>query len=62
MSPIRNPFAIRGRLPAPLLRLALGELARAMTDDQNVLPRKALDAGFIFTHPAWRSWLDTVFA
>jgi uncharacterized protein (TIGR01777 family) len=52
---------VRGRIPAPLLRGVLGEFASALIDDQNVLPEKALGAGFLFAHPAWRSALDAIF-
>jgi uncharacterized protein (TIGR01777 family) len=51
---------VRGRLPAVLLRCVLGEFASALIDDQNVLPTKALAAGFKFAHPAWRSWLELI--
>jgi uncharacterized protein (TIGR01777 family) len=50
-----------GRLPAPLLRCVLGELSSALIDDQTVTPRRALDAGFQFMQPAWRSCLDAMF-
>jgi uncharacterized protein len=52
---------VRGRIPAGLLRCALGEFASALIDDQNVLPTKALEARFKYAHPAWRSWLDSAF-
>lgn len=53
---------VRGRIPAPLLRCALGELSSALIDDQNIRPAKATDAGFTFANPAWRSALDAMFA
>jgi uncharacterized protein len=52
---------VRGRIPAGLLRCVLGEFASALIDDQNVLPTKALDARFKFAHPAWRSWLESIY-
>ena len=52
---------IRGRVPAPLLRSLLGELASALIDDQLVVPAKAIGAGFHFVHPAWRGALDAIF-
>jgi uncharacterized protein (TIGR01777 family) len=52
---------IRGRLPAPLLRCVLGELASALVDDQFVIPAKATAAGFRFAHPAWRGAVDAIF-
>jgi NAD dependent epimerase/dehydratase family enzyme len=36
--------------PAPLLRLALGEMADVLLTGQRVLPRRALEAGFRFAH------------
>jgi uncharacterized protein (TIGR01777 family) len=42
---------VLGRLPRRVLRLALGEFARAFTDSQDVLPRKAQARGFTFRHP-----------
>ena len=53
---------VRGRIPAGLLRLGLGEFSSALLDDQRVAPQRALDAGFHYTHPAWRSCLDALFA
>lgn len=52
---------VRGHIPAPLLRCVLGELSSALIDDQNIVPTKAIDAGFVFANPAWRSVLDTMF-
>ena len=37
--------------PAPILRLALGEVAGTLLTGQRVLPRRALEAGFRFAHP-----------
>lgn len=37
--------------PAPMMRLALGEVADVMLTGQRVLPRRALEAGFRFEHP-----------
>lgn len=37
--------------PAPLLRLALGELSTLLLDGQNVRPQTLLDTGFTFAHP-----------
>jgi hypothetical protein len=37
--------------PAPLLRLALGEVADTLLTGQRVFPRRALEAGFRFAHP-----------
>jgi uncharacterized protein (TIGR01777 family) len=57
----RLGLRVRGRIPVPLLRCALGELSSALIDDQNVTPTQALDSGFQFTQPAWRSCLDAMF-
>jgi uncharacterized protein len=38
-------------VPAPMLRLALGEVADVMLTGQKVLPRRALEMGFSFAHP-----------
>jgi uncharacterized protein (TIGR01777 family) len=37
--------------PAPLVRLALGEMADVLITGQRVLPRRALEAGFRFAYP-----------
>ncbi|MSR62466.1 MAG: TIGR01777 family protein [Planctomycetes bacterium] len=37
--------------PAPLLRLALGEVADVLLTGQRVLPRRAQEAGFRFAYP-----------
>jgi uncharacterized protein (TIGR01777 family) len=37
-----------GRMPGWALRLALGEMARALVDRQHVLPARALGHGFVF--------------
>ncbi len=50
-----------GKLPARLLRLALGDFASALLDDQRVEPAKVLAAGFQFSHPTWISFLDDAF-
>ena len=36
------------RVPAFLLRLALGEMAQLLVDGQHVVPRRAVEAGFTF--------------
>jgi uncharacterized protein (TIGR01777 family) len=38
-------------VPAPMLRLTLGEVANVMVTGQKVLPRRAQEAGFRFEHP-----------
>jgi uncharacterized protein (TIGR01777 family) len=39
------------RIPAPLVRGALGELAELFVDGQRVVPKRALELGFAFAHP-----------
>ena len=39
---------VAGRVPAGLLRMLLGEFSTTMLDDQAVVPRRALNAGFEF--------------
>ncbi len=38
-------------VPAPLLKLALGEMSTLVLTGQTALPRKALDLGYIFQYP-----------
>ncbi|RBM19842.1 TIGR01777 family oxidoreductase [Streptomyces sp. PT12] len=38
-------------VPAPLLRVVLGEFAQDVVGSQRVVPRRLLDAGFSFAHP-----------
>ena len=38
-------------VPAPVLRLALGELADALLRSQRALPRRLLGAGYSFRFP-----------
>ena len=40
------------RIPAVALRLALGDMAELLVQGQRVTPRRMLDAGFAFQHPA----------
>jgi uncharacterized protein (TIGR01777 family) len=39
------------RIPAPVVRGALGELAELFVDGQRVVPARALELGFRFAHP-----------
>jgi uncharacterized protein len=39
------------RVPTPLLRLGLGEMSSELLTNARVLPRRLLDAGFVFEHP-----------
>jgi NAD dependent epimerase/dehydratase family enzyme len=54
--------SVIGHAPAWLLRVALGEFATALLDDQRVVPAAAEAAGFCYQHPAWRSYLDHHFS
>ena len=46
---LRRPTLLH--VPAPLLRIVLGEFAGDVLGSQRVLPRRLLDAGFRFAHP-----------
>jgi uncharacterized protein (TIGR01777 family) len=46
------------RVPEFALRLALGEAAEAMLASQRVVPRRALDVGYVFQHPELRPALE----
>ena len=39
------------RVPAPLLKLGLGEMSAELLNSARVLPKRLLDAGFVFEHP-----------
>ncbi len=39
------------RIPAPLLKLGLGEMSSELLTSARVLPARLLDAGFAFEHP-----------
>lgn len=47
-------------LPAPLLRLALGEMACLLLAGQRVIPQRFLDAGFRFRHAELESALRSL--
>jgi uncharacterized protein (TIGR01777 family) len=50
------------RVPGPMLKLALGEVADVLLEGQRVLPRRALEAGFEFEHPRLEDALAELFA
>ena len=52
-SELRRPRLLRA--PAPVLRLALGELAEQLVGDMNVVPRRCLEQGFRFAAPDVRA-------
>ena len=39
------------RVPAPVLKLGLGEMSAELLTSARVLPKRLLDAGFEFEHP-----------
>jgi NAD dependent epimerase/dehydratase family enzyme len=41
-----------------LTRALLGEFSSALTDDQRVVPAKALAAGFAYRHAEGKVWLQ----
>lgn len=49
-------------LPAPLLRLALGEMSSAVLDSERMLPTRLLAADFAFAHPHLTSALADLHA
>lgn len=51
---------VLGRVPRRVLRLLLGEFARAFIDSQDVRPEKALRHGFVFRHPDLEAWTPTL--
>ncbi|WP_373895379.1 TIGR01777 family oxidoreductase [Virgibacillus sp. CBA3643] len=46
--------------PAPLVRLAIGEMSLLITKGQYVLPKKALDQGFQFSYPYLKEALKEI--
>lgn len=46
---VRRPALLS--VPAPALRLLLGEMAQLLLVSQRVIPRRLLDAGFTFGYP-----------
>lgn len=46
---LRRPRLLQ--LPAPILRLLMGQMADLLLFDQHVIPRKLRDLGFEFEHP-----------
>lgn len=56
---LRRPtvFAV----PAPVLKLALGEMSTLLLDGQRVLPRRLQQAGFLFRHPGLETYLQSAF-
>ena len=53
---LRRPVLFR--VPAFIVRAALGEMAQLFVDGQRVVPMRALASGFVFRHPDLRETLD----
>jgi NAD dependent epimerase/dehydratase family enzyme len=47
-------------VPAPVLRLALGEMANVLLASQRVIPARLIEAGFAFAHPELDGALDAL--
>jgi NAD dependent epimerase/dehydratase family enzyme len=47
-------------VPAPVLKLALGEMSELVLQGQRVLPAKALEHGFVFQYPELLSGLKSL--
>lgn len=53
---------VRLRVPSLLLRVGLGELATSLTTGARVVPRRLVDAGFVFRHPTLAAALRSTIA
>jgi uncharacterized protein (TIGR01777 family) len=53
---LRRPMWLR--VPAFVVRAAMGEMSQRLVDGQRVVPRRALASGFVFRHPDLRAALD----
>jgi len=51
LAALRRPDFPWLRVPAPVLRLGLGEMSSELLTSSRVLPKRLLDAGFEFDHP-----------
>ena len=47
------------RVPEAMLRLGLGDAAEILTTGQRVVPRRALDLGYVFKHPQLETALES---
>jgi uncharacterized protein len=52
LAAFRRPDFSWLRVPAPVLRLGLGEMSSELLTSARVLPRRLLEAGFEFTYPS----------
>jgi len=57
---LRRPAGLA--LPAPVLRLGLGEMSTLLLEGQRVLPERLQQSGFVFRHPQLNPYLDTALA
>ncbi|MDP9292268.1 MAG: TIGR01777 family oxidoreductase [Verrucomicrobiota bacterium] len=48
-------------VPAPILKIALGGLGKAMVSSQRVVPKKAIDSGFSFEFPTLSKAIADIF-
>lgn len=55
---LRRPAVLP--LPAPVLKLGLGEMSRLLLTGQRVIPSRLLDAGFEFHYPEFKAALDDI--
>lgn len=55
---LRRPAVLA--VPAPVLRLALGEMSTLLLDGQRVLPQRLQQDGFRFRHPQLAPYLESV--
>jgi len=47
-------------MPAPVVRLAVGEMAHLLLTGQRAIPKRTLDSGYRFRYPELRPALDSV--
>jgi NAD dependent epimerase/dehydratase family enzyme len=47
-------------MPAPVVRLAVGEMAHLLLTGQRAIPKRTLDSGYQFRYPELRPALDSV--
>lgn len=55
---LRRPAVLA--VPAPLLRLALGEMSSLLLQGQRVLPQRLQQSGFNFRHPKLQPYLQSI--
>lgn len=55
---LRRPLFLR--VPAPVLRLLLGEMASMLTEGPRIVPRRLREAGYVFRYPTLREALASL--